>query len=125
MRARPPSRGRSSARWVCHRLSGGPGGGLGRRGRWELKVVRGPRMVTMQYRRYLLAAGLLLSACAAAAAAPDADIRSLVEAGHWKQARALLEPRVKSDPSDAEAVALLSQVRTMFGDYDGAIELAQ
>jgi tetratricopeptide (TPR) repeat protein len=66
-----------------------------------------------------------LLAAAPVGAAPDAATRSLIDAGHWKQARAILEPRVKANPSDAEAAALLSQVRAQFGDLDGALALAE
>jgi hypothetical protein len=54
---------------------------------------------------------LLLGLCAASAAGEEGDLRPLLEAGHWKQARAVLEPRVKANPADAEAAALLSRVR--------------
>ena len=57
--------------------------------------------------------------------AGDTDIRSLLEGGHWKQARALLEPRVKANPSDAEAAAQLASVREAYGDSDGALQLAE
>jgi tetratricopeptide (TPR) repeat protein len=60
-----------------------------------------------------------------AAAASDPALRALIDAGHWKRARAALEPRVKANPSDAEAVALLSRVRHAYGDLDGALPLAE
>ncbi len=49
----------------------------------------------------------------------------LVDAGHWKRARAILEPRVAANPQDAEAAYLLSQVKMTFEDFDGALRLAQ
>lgn len=58
-------------------------------------------------------------------AAPDAVTRALIDAGHWKQARAVLEPRVKANPSDPEGAALLSRVRRAFGDLDAALALAE
>ncbi len=58
-------------------------------------------------------------------AAPDGATRALIEGGHWRQARAALEPRVKANPGDAEAAALLSRVRSTFGDLDGALALAE
>ena len=73
--------------------------------------------------RRVLLAWLLVAA--PAFAAPDPAVRALVEAGHWKQARALLEPRVKSNPSDAEAAVLLARVRLAFGDADAALPLAE
>src|SRR5262245_46142463 len=62
---------------------------------------------------------------AASAIAAEADVRSLIEAGHWKQARALLEPMVKAEPGNAEAAAQLSRVRVAFGDPEAAIALAE
>ena len=56
---------------------------------------------------------------------PDAATRALIDAGHWKQARAVLEPRVKANPSDAEAAALLSSVRMAYGNPDAALPLAE
>ncbi len=51
--------------------------------------------------------------------------QSLVDAGHWKKARAILEPLVAANPQDAEAAYLLSQVKMTFEDLDGALSLAQ
>jgi len=59
------------------------------------------------------------------AAAPDVATRALIDSGHCKQARALLEPRVKRDPADAEAAALLARVRIEFQDFDAAVPLAE
>jgi tetratricopeptide (TPR) repeat protein len=58
-------------------------------------------------------------------ASPDVATRALIAAGHWKQARAVLEPRVKANPSDAEAAALLSSVRLAYGNPDAALSLAE
>jgi len=70
---------------------------------------------------------VLLSAviAAARAGAADPDVRTLIAGGHWKQARALLEPRVKAKPSDADAAAGLSAVREAYGDLDAALDLAE
>ncbi|MBZ5564627.1 MAG: tetratricopeptide repeat protein [Acidobacteriia bacterium] len=51
--------------------------------------------------------------------------QALVDAGHWKRARAILEPRVATNPQDAQAAYLLSQVKMTFEDFDGALSLAQ
>lgn len=68
---------------------------------------------------------VLFNVCAGSAIAAEADVRSLTEAGHWKQVRAVLEPTVKADPEDAGAAAQLSRVRVAFGDLEGAIALAE
>jgi tetratricopeptide (TPR) repeat protein len=59
------------------------------------------------------------------AAADSGSVEALVEAGHWKRARAILEPRVAANPRDAQAAYLLSQIKLAFGDLDGALKSAQ
>jgi tetratricopeptide (TPR) repeat protein len=55
----------------------------------------------------------------------SADVEALVQAGHWKRARAILEPRVKTYPQDPRGCYLLAEVRMSFKDFDGALPLAQ
>jgi tetratricopeptide (TPR) repeat protein len=63
---------------------------------------------------------------AAGAAAPDPDsAEALVDAGHWKRARAIVEPRLAANPRDAQAACLLSRIKVAFGDLDGALKSAQ
>jgi tetratricopeptide (TPR) repeat protein len=50
---------------------------------------------------------------------------ALIEAGHWKRARALLEPHLAANPRDAQALYLLSRIKLAFGDLDGALKSAQ
>jgi tetratricopeptide (TPR) repeat protein len=50
---------------------------------------------------------------------------ALIAAGHWKRARALVEPRVAADPRDARAACQLARIKLAFGDLDGALDLAQ
>jgi tetratricopeptide (TPR) repeat protein len=75
----------------------------------------------------LATCGLLVGLCAlsAAAATTEEDVRGLIEDGRWKRARAVLEPRVKANPTDAEAAAMLSRVRLAYGDLEGAAGLAE
>jgi tetratricopeptide (TPR) repeat protein len=61
----------------------------------------------------------------AAPGAPGADVAALIQAGHWKAARAILEPQVREHPQDARACSELAQVKMAFGDLDGALPLAQ
>jgi hypothetical protein len=49
----------------------------------------------------------------------------LIEAGHWKRARALVEPRLRQAPDDAEANYLASMIRNAFGDYSSPLPLAE
>ena len=76
------------------------------------------------FRTRLMAASLFCLSVSTLRAA-DPDIKGLIDAGHYKQARALLEPKVKANPSDAEAAALLSRVKAAYGDLGRAIELAE
>ena len=67
---------------------------------------------------FLLSAfGFLVSA----RAADPGNAEALIEAGHWKRARAIVEPRVAANPRDAQAVWLLSRIKLAFGDLDGAL----
>ena len=49
----------------------------------------------------------------------------LIVAGHWKQARALVEMRMLEAPNDPLANYLLSQIRNAFGDHITAQTLAE
>lgn len=49
----------------------------------------------------------------------------LIEAGHWKRARALVEERLREAPEDANATFFWSQIRNAFGDHTTILELAQ
>src|SRR5262249_52695845 len=50
---------------------------------------------------------------------------SLMESGHYKRARALLEVRLKANPNDAYARYLESKIKQSFGDLPGAIAAAE
>jgi hypothetical protein len=60
-----------------------------------------------------------------ARAADSGDAEALIEAGHWKRARALVETRAAGNPRDAQAAWLLSRIELAFGDLDGALVPAQ
>ena len=49
----------------------------------------------------------------------------LIEAGHWKKARTIVEARIHQSPDDALANFLLSQIRNAFGDYTSPRSLAE
>jgi tetratricopeptide (TPR) repeat protein len=61
----------------------------------------------------------------AAAAAEQQSPEALIEAGHWKKARTLVEGRMRATPQDAAACFLLSQVRNAFGDRESPLGLAE
>jgi tetratricopeptide (TPR) repeat protein len=71
-----------------------------------------------------LAAGVGL-AVVLAAAADYKPAETLIENGHWKRARALLEPNVAASPNDAQALFLLSRVKFAFGDVNAAVSLCE
>jgi len=60
-----------------------------------------------------------------ASAADPGTAEALMETGHWKRARAIVEPGVAAHPSNAQAVCLLSRIKLAFGDLDGALKSAQ
>jgi hypothetical protein len=49
----------------------------------------------------------------------------LIEAGHWKRARAIVEDRLRVSPGDAQTCFLLSQIRAAFGDRAAPMQLAE
>jgi tetratricopeptide (TPR) repeat protein len=57
--------------------------------------------------------------------AQQSDPEKLIDAGHWKKARAIVETRLSQNPNDALANFLLSQIRNAFGDYTTPLPLAQ
>jgi len=67
---------------------------------------------------------LLLAAPLAASAAPD-DPVALMEVGHFKQARTLVEAREKANPDDASAPYLRSRMKLVTDDARAALPLAE
>lgn len=66
---------------------------------------------------------LLLMAIPLVAAEPT--IEELLEAGHYKRARAAAERRLKADPNDAEALYALGRIKLDTGDSEGALQFGQ
>jgi tetratricopeptide (TPR) repeat protein len=52
-------------------------------------------------------------------------VDELVENGHFRRARPLVEQRLKANPNDARANYLLAKIREAFGDRSGAVALLQ
>jgi tetratricopeptide (TPR) repeat protein len=67
----------------------------------------------------------LLVLCLAAAAPPAASPDQLIAAGHWKRARALVEPRLHDGTLDPQVFFYLSQIRNAFGDRQSPLPLAE
>jgi Tfp pilus assembly protein PilF len=69
---------------------------------------------------------LLLILCAVAIGrAEQSPAERLIEAGHWKRARTLVETRLREVPADALSQFLLSQIRGAFGDRSTPLALAE
>lgn len=78
-------------------------------------------MARVAARWFLLSIAVLVSS----AAASDPSAEELMGGGHWKRLRAVIEPRVKANPNDAQGTFLLSNVRQAYNDIDGAFALAE
>jgi tetratricopeptide (TPR) repeat protein len=50
---------------------------------------------------------------------------SLIESGHYKQARAVVEERYRSNPKDPETFWLMSRVNLAFHNFDAALDFAE
>jgi tetratricopeptide (TPR) repeat protein len=72
----------------------------------------------------LVALGGLLTALLPLRAG-ESSPAALVEDGHWKRARAVLEPAVRSNPADPQSAYLLSKVLVVFGELEAALRLAE
>jgi Tfp pilus assembly protein PilF len=69
---------------------------------------------------------LLLILCAVAVSrAEPSPAERLIDAGHWKRARTLVETRLREAPADALSQFLLSQIRGAFGDRSTPLALAE
>ncbi|MGO8791130.1 MAG: tetratricopeptide repeat protein [Terriglobia bacterium] len=62
---------------------------------------------------------------ASASAADRPDAQALIAEGHWKRARAILQPQAQAHPEDPRVCYLLAEVKMSFKDFDGALQLAQ
>jgi len=69
-------------------------------------------------------ATLLVSALLLATAAAQ-DPNALMDAGHFKRARKLVQERYAKNPNDPVALYQMARIKAAFGDNDGAIALAE
>ena len=70
-------------------------------------------------------AAVILLLGQALAAEPAGSPRALMEQGHWKRARTLVQARLAANPNDAEACFLMSRMKQAEGDLHGAEDLAK
>jgi len=102
-------------------------------GKWKLENGR-PQSFALRQRDFpissfyfpLLCLLFVSILCARPQGGAEADsVEALMEAGHWKRARAIVEPRAAHDARDARAACQLARVKLAFGDLDGALEAAR
>lgn len=90
------------------------------------KTQNAKRKATQGCAAILGAIMILMGAALTFAADPPASgAEALIQAGHWKRARAILEPEVRAHPQDPKSLYLLAQVKMAFKDFDGALPFAQ
>jgi tetratricopeptide (TPR) repeat protein len=58
-------------------------------------------------------------------AADNDSPEALIEAEHWKRARAIVEPRLKSDPNDLQALFIMARYREAAGEFEAALALTK
>jgi tetratricopeptide (TPR) repeat protein len=73
----------------------------------------------------LLACVFASGANAPKISAPASDPAALMDAGHFKQARKLVDTRALAAPNDAETLYLQARVKAAFGAHEEAIKLAE
>jgi tetratricopeptide (TPR) repeat protein len=66
-----------------------------------------------------------LGLAALAVWASDASPEALMDAGHFKRARAIAEPRLRANGNDASALYVMTRIRFLTGDIDGALPMAE
>ncbi len=68
--------------------------------------------------------GVLLLWASAAIALPEDAPETLMEAGHWKRARAIVEAQLKAHPDDPRTLARWSAIQLAFGNAREALAFA-
>jgi tetratricopeptide (TPR) repeat protein len=68
---------------------------------------------------------LFVVAAGALGADPGSDPGVLADTGHYLRLKALVEPFVKADPTDAKSTYWLSQAEGALGNLDAALKLAE
>jgi len=68
---------------------------------------------------------LLALAAAQFVRAQEPGPAALIERGHWKRARALVDEHLRKSPNDPEYLFFQSQIRNAFGDHSTPLPLAE
>lgn len=58
-------------------------------------------------------------------AADNDSPEALIEAEHWKRARDLVEPRLKADPNDLQALYIMARYKEAAGEFAAALALTE
>lgn len=58
-------------------------------------------------------------------AADNDSPEALIEAEHWKRARATVEPRLKADPNDLQALFIMARYKEAAGEFEAALALTE
>ena len=72
-----------------------------------------------------LVCAFLLCTFSGIAQTHDPTPQELMDAGHWKRARAAVEKLGQTKPNEAQTAFLMAEVKQAFGDLEGALPLAQ
>lgn len=83
----------------------------------------GRRKISGALPKFLVVLVVLLSG--AAAAVDKESIEALIEAEHWKRARALIEPLFRANPGEPRANFLMACCYEAAGEYNRALALAE
>jgi tetratricopeptide (TPR) repeat protein len=76
-------------------------------------------------RRHIAYLPLVALLCAPGRLPADDDPAKLLEAGHYKRARPLIEARYRANPKDPETLYLMSQIKQVWKDLRTAEDLAE
>lgn len=90
-----------------------------------LRAVLATLIATLMQIGNLRHRAVFSTAIAFAASPDDPPPEALIKAGHWKRARAIVEPQYKAHPDDAELNYLMSEIDDAFGKLDYARALAE
>ena len=88
-------------------------------------VVKTKRIAILIPISLVVLAVLLAIAAETQTAAGNDSPEALIEADHWKRARDHVEPRLKSDPKDLQALFIMARYREAAGEFEAALALTE
>jgi tetratricopeptide (TPR) repeat protein len=75
--------------------------------------------------RLVVLAVLLATATETLTAADNDSPEALIETEHWKRARDIVEPRLKSDPNNLQALFIMARYKEAAGKFEAALALTE